>query len=184
MAGTFKPLFNSKLLAQQLSSFHSDISDIQRHAAREWSATASDPSFRSLKEKPLQGVFLSKVFDTVLGYAQVVGHADSYNLKAETASKEIKGGKTPDARLGFFSAHKDITRAVVELKSPGADLDAKQTGYGGQTPVEQAFGYASKVDGCKWVIVSNFLTIRLYRTSRGEGYYQEINLTQLADESK
>src|SRR6185436_19083230 len=163
MAGTFKPLFNTKLLTQQLSSFQSNISDLQNQAAQEWSRTAGDPSFRSLNEKPLQGVFLSKVFDTLLGYLPVVGHADSYNMKAETASKEIKGGKTPDARLGFFGASKDITRAVVELKAPGADLDAKQTRHGGQTPVEQAFGYASKVDGCKWVIVSNFITIRLYR---------------------
>jgi type I restriction-modification system DNA methylase subunit len=184
MTGTFKPLFNSKLLAQQLSLFQPNLSDLQRLAAQEWSVTAGDPSFRSLKEKPLQGVFLSKVFDTLLGYAQVVGHADSYSMKAETASKEMKGGKTPDARLGFFSASKDITRAVVELKAPGADLDAKQTGYGGQTPVEQAFSYASKVDGCKWVIVSNFITIRLYRTTRGEGYYHQINLAELTDERR
>jgi hypothetical protein len=163
MASTYKPLFNRNMLAQQLSHFEPQLTDSQRLVAREWAATAGDPSFKSLKEKPLQGVFLSKVFDTLLGYWQVMGHANAYYMKAETAAKEIKGGKTPDARLGLFGPETDVTRAVVELKAPGADLDAKQAGYGGQTPVEQAFGYASKVDGCKWVIVSNFMTIRLYR---------------------
>ena len=56
----------------------------------------------------------------------------------------------------------DRTRAVLELKAPGADLDAKQgASYGKLTPVEQAFGYAAKVDGCRWVIVSNFIEVRL-----------------------
>ena len=28
--------------------------------------------------------------------------------------------------------------------------------------------YAAKVDGCRWVIVSNFLEVRLYRTDHGQ----------------
>ena len=66
----------------------------------------------------------------------------------------------PDARLGWFGEKVDLTRAVLELKAPGADLDAKQgAGYGKLTRW-QAFGYAAKVDGCRWVIV-NFLEVRL-----------------------
>jgi hypothetical protein len=132
MADTFKPLFNRNLLAQKLAHFQPVLTPLKRQVAGEWAATASDPSFRSIKEKPLQGLFLSKVFDSLLGYWQVVGHSDAYYMKAETASKEIKGGKTPDARLGLFGPETDVTRAVVELKAPGADLDGKQTGYGGQ----------------------------------------------------
>ena len=59
-----------------------------------------------------------------------MGHLDAYHLKAESASTETRGGKIPDGRLGFFSPERDDTRIVIELKGPGADLDAKQSGYG------------------------------------------------------
>jgi hypothetical protein len=76
----------------------------------------------------------------------------------------------------------DQTHAVLELKAPGADLDAKQSAtYGRLTPVEQAFGYAAKVDGCRWVLVSNFLELRLYRTDRGQGYGHRFHFSELSD---
>jgi hypothetical protein len=93
----------------------------------------------------------------------------------------VKGYRPPDARLGWFGPAVDLTRAVLELKAPGADLDAKQgAGYGRLTPVEQAFGYAAKVDGCRWVIVCNFVELRLYRTDRGQGYCQRCWFADLA----
>ncbi|MEA3644344.1 MAG: restriction endonuclease, partial [Lamprobacter sp.] len=105
-----------------------------------------------------------------------------HHLEPETSSKAVKGYKPPDARLGWYGAGIDRTRAVVELKSPGADLDAKQgVAYGRLTPVEQAFGYSAKVDGCRWVIVSNYLELRLYRTDRGQGYDQRFSMADLAD---
>lgn len=88
----------------------------------------------------------------------------------ETSSTSLKGYRPPDARLGWFGANVDRTRGL-ELKAPGADLDAKQSAnYGKLTPVEQAFGCANKVDGCRWVVLSIFIEVRLYRTNRGQGY--------------
>ncbi|WP_201217277.1 hypothetical protein [Halochromatium roseum] len=67
----------------------------------------------------------------------------------KSSSKAVKGYRPPDARLGWYGAGIDRTRAVVELKSPGADLEAKQgVAYGRLTPVEQEFGYSAKVDDC------------------------------------
>ena len=74
---------------------------------------------------------------------------------------------------------------MIELKAPGTDLDAKQGGhYGHLTPVEQAFGYAARVDGCRWVIVSNFTHIRLYRTERGQGYCHGFRTAGLGDHDR
>ena len=57
-------------------------------------------------------------------------------------------------------------RAVVELKDARTLLDAKQKlGAKGraETPVEQAFSYPSKMGAsCRWVLVSNFVELRLY----------------------
>ncbi|MEI7945271.1 MAG: type IIL restriction-modification enzyme MmeI, partial [bacterium] len=134
-----------------------------------------------MNEKPLQGQFLSDIFARLLGFAPAVGHLEAYHLKPESASTEIKGARTPDARVGFFGPAQDITRVVIELKAPGADLDAKQSGYGNLTPVEQAFGYLAKFDDCRWVILSNFTTVRLYSKRRGQGYAHAFNLADLAN---
>ncbi len=64
-----------------------------------------------------------------MGYRQAVGHLDAYDMKPETASTETKGGKTPDARLGFYDANgKEITRAAKAVGS--ARLCGPQTRRG------------------------------------------------------
>jgi hypothetical protein len=180
MPDLFKPLFSPNLLARRLTGFAPILSPELTAIADQWSRTAADPAFLNLNEKPLQGQFLTDIFARLLGFAPAVGHLDAYNLKPESASTEIKGARTPDARLGFFGPEQDITRVVIELKAPGADLDAKQSGYGNLTPVEQAFGYLAKFDDCRWVILSNFTTVRLYSKRRGQVYAHAFNLADLA----
>jgi hypothetical protein len=153
-----KPLFNSRLLAEAVGERPAALDEEQRRIAASWAASAANGALLGQKEKPLQGQFLSEVFDRLLGYRQIVGSDGIHYMEPETSSKSVKGYRPPDARLGWFAADLDRTRAVLELKAPGADLDAKQgAAYGKLTPVEQAFGYAAKVDGCRWVLVSNFI---------------------------
>ena len=69
--------------------------------------------------------------------------------------------------LAFFKPGVKKVKAVIELKPSNVDLDKKQTnGKDNKSPVEQAFSYSYKFDGCKWVIVSNFKEIRLYNSER------------------
>ena len=182
MPDTFKPLFNRHLLKSRMAGFDPALTDEQARVVEDWVRAANDPAFRQEKEKPHQGEFLLQLFGALLGYTPYIGLADDYNLKAESASKETKGGKTPDGCLGFFGGEKDVTRAVIELKAPAADLDLKQQGHGGLTPVEQGFGYVPKFDGCRWVIVSDFVTIPLYSSARGQAYCHEWRTSDLADD--
>lgn len=178
---SFKPLFNRRLLREAVNQHTIILDEEQRTLALNWSASATGLALLGQKEKPLQGQFLSEVFDRLLGYRQIVGSHEVHHLEPETSSTSVKGYNPPDARLGWFGAGLDRTRVVVELKAPGADLDAKQgAAYGKLTPVEQAFGYAAKVDGCRWVVLSNFQELRLYRTERGQGYCQRFQLAELA----
>jgi hypothetical protein len=178
----FKPLFNRRLLQEAVARHPVHLDEEHRKQASNWAASAAGQSLMGQKEKPLQGQFLSEVFDRLLGYRQIVGSLDIHHLEPETSSKSVKGYNPPDARLGWFGAELDRTRVVVELKAPGADLDAKQgAAYGKLTPVEQAFGCAAKIDGCRWVAVSNIIELRLYRTERGQGYCQRFELAELAD---
>lgn len=182
MPEAYKPLFNRHLLKSRMAGFDLNLSEEQKRVVESWTRAATTPSFLHEKEKPHQGEFLLDLFDTLLGYTRYIGNVDDHNLKIETASKETKGGKTPDGCLGFFGDQRNVTRAVIELKAPAANLDLKQQGHGGLTPVEQGFGYAPKFDGCRWVIVSNFVTIRLYSTARGQACCHEWRVADLAKE--
>jgi len=142
MSDLFKPLFAANLLRARLAKLTMELGAEEQKILSDWAATAADPAFRTLNEKPLQGQFLTDVFGRLLGYLPAVGHLDRYHLKAESASTETRGGKTPDGRLGVYGPTLDRTRVVIELKAPAASLDAKQSGHGYLTPVEQAFGYS------------------------------------------
>ena len=177
-----KPLFNARLLAEAWRESPRVLDDEQRRMVSAWAASTASGALLGQKEKPLQGQFLSEVFDRLLGYRSIVGAGEIHHLEPETSSKAVKGYQPPDARLGWYGPGLDRTLGVLELKRPGTDLDAKQgASYGRLTPVEQAFGYAAKVDGCRWVMVGNFLELRLYRTDRGQGYCQHFALADLAN---
>jgi len=182
MDAHLKPLFNRRLLRDAMTPYEGGITDEQRALAAEWAASVRSGGLTGQKEKNLQGLFLTRIFDRILGFRQVVAGAGVYHMKPEHALRNFKSSRTPDACLGFFQGDDENIRAVVELKAPGADLDAKQgKNYGNVRPVEQAFGYASKLDGCRWVIVSNFATIRLYRYGSGQGACHVFNLGDIAD---
>jgi hypothetical protein len=182
MSETFKPLFNRNLLNLRVHNFVPQLSAEQFKLLADWASAVRDPNFKTQNEKPHQGAFLIQMFAVLLGYAHYTANPDNYNLKAETASGETKGGKTPDGRLGFYGKTEDLTRVVIELKPPAVSLDAKQVSHGSMTPVEQAFSYVPKFDGCRWVIVSNFITLRLYNSARGEGYCHQWNIADLKDD--
>lgn len=183
MKTPYVPLFNRSAL-QRAAEAAPEPTPLQVEVAARWARTVRAPSFLRENEKPHQGAFLSELFGTVLGYDQLAAaDGGTYHLVAEAASNETKGGTTPDAQLGFFGLGPgSVTRGVVELKAPGADLDAKQNRTKDKrTPVEQGFGYVPKFDGCRWVVVSNFRTVRLYRTTRGEGYAWTVDVAHLDD---
>jgi len=124
------------------------------------------------KEEELKSLFLNLFFGDILGYNYK--NARSWNLRLE--NKTDYDNSKADAALGFFSIEKDLSinqstsglksdvRAVIEIKDAGTTLDKPQNraDFKG-SPVEQGFNYAAKSgENCKWVIVSNFLEIRLY----------------------
>jgi len=133
-----------------------------------WQAAIVNGKVLSQKEEQLQANFLEKFFGDVLGYPYEK-HLPEYMLENEP--KTIADSTKPDGALGYFKLvdgemEQDV-RVVIELKGATVNLDKKQNraDFKG-TPVEQAFGYVPKMGGnCKWVIVSNFLEIRLYHHS-------------------
>lgn len=148
-----------------------------------WQANLLSGKFLQAKEEELLSLFLFKIFGDVLDYEYQNPNFWSLNIEQKTKFDSTKS----DGAIGFFKmkSKKDIeidVRAVIELKNTRTSLDKPQNrkDFKG-TPVEQAFMYANKTGvNCKWVIVSNFLEIRLYQSS-DINKYEKFDLFSLTD---
>ncbi len=174
-------LFNEKFLSQRLSSIDTDV-DVPSKILiiKRWHDFIKDKVIYTKKEEQLQADFLNDIFGEVLDYSYKRDGKSDINLEKEL--KVLSDGSGPDGVLGFFSSEKSLVKAVIELKDANTNLDRNQNRKNDKrTPVEQAFSYVSKVGGeCDWVIVSNFVEIRLY-PSNDSYAYQKFLITDLID---
>jgi type I restriction-modification system DNA methylase subunit len=129
----------------------------------------------------LQGAFLSKLFIGLLGYTDALGGRSPFTL-SQAVTTEVDATEA-DGTLGWFSAPGiGSTIAVVELKDARTNLDKRQLSRPDRlTPIDQAFLYANKFRGCRWVIVSNFVELRLYSVRHGQTAYEQLWLRDLGD---
>ena len=102
--------------------------------------------------------------------------------KSGTESSIIPiAGETPDAVLGFFRQtedHKPL--AVIELKGPKVHLDRHRRN--GRTAVAQCWDYlVNTPPECRWGIVSNIVSFRLYERTSTKRMYEHFTLQSLRD---
>ena len=172
------PLFNFKVITEELKRHTFDLNPQQLETARNYAKTAGSSRFAKSKETEVRNLFCQKILGDVLGYSQV--DADPpYTLAFE---RTIRRGAV-DVALGRFGSADapDEIVAPFELKGPTTgDLDAIMPGRG-YSPVQQAWNYAIDVPGCRWVLISNCLEIRLYGFGRGRDAYEQFDLTKIDD---
>lgn len=175
-------IFNKKLLQNKLQNFDtSSITDLEKKLKiiTNWIYSINNSNLNKTKEKSVQGDFLTSFFTNILGYKKRYGN-DLWNITQE--QKTILDATTSDGALGFFTSDITDIRVVIELKDANTNLDKKQKGRDNKvSPVEQAFSYAPKSGKkCNWIIVSNFVEIRLYHTS-SELEYEKFLVTDLCN---
>lgn len=178
LARTLKvPLLKYKVVAEALKGFTFDFTPQQIEAARSYAKTAKSPRFAKMKETAVRPLFFQKILGDFLGYTQV-NPEGPYSLAFEMPI----GRGSVDVALGRFGSADSVDEitAPFELKGPGTDLDAIIPGRG-RSPVQQAWDYANDVPGCRWVLVSNCVEIRLYGFGRGREAYELFDLTKLDD---
>ncbi len=166
-------------------SFPQGIKDVNEklQIIENWQSNLLSGKFLNAKEEELQSLFLFRIFGDVLGYEYQ--KPKEWNLKIEL--KTNFDSTKSDGAIGFFKIEnqkelENDVRAVIELKNARTSLDKPQNrkDFKG-TPVEQAFMYANKTgSNCKWVIVSNFIEIRLYQ-SNDINRYEKFDLFSLSD---
>jgi hypothetical protein len=166
----YNKIFSEKYLDIKVADY--DINKIpnlveKRNRILTWIKSLNSGRINRTKESSIQADFLNTFFGNVLSYSYKTH--EKWNLEKEY-STEVDG-KFADGALGYFkmldnTIQSDV-RAVIELKDANTDLDKPQNRKNDKrTPVEQAFSYATRAGGkCRWVIVSNFKEIRLYRAN-------------------
>ena len=180
-------IFKERLINNRLARFTRE--NIPNYDAKykeicKWCNATAEQHLDRTKETAVQGAFMTRLFNQVFGYLEVVDDTTCYNQERE--NKTILDSTEADGALGFFykdSGKKDV-RVVIELKDARTPLDKKQNRSSHLTPVEQAFSYANKNGSkCAWVIVSNFVETRLYR-STSSLEYETFDMRKMKDEKE
>ncbi|PVY38390.1 Eco57I restriction-modification methylase domain-containing protein [Pontibacter virosus] len=189
MAQLYSPIFSRKYLKSKAQNFHlSQFPDLAKKRAliEKWQSGIKSGKILKQKEEELQSEFLNIFFGEVLEYVYSP-EATRWNLSKE--HKSDSDSTKADGALGYFwmfgNERKADVRAVIELKDARTDLDKPQNRlHDKRSPVEQAFSYVPKAGGnCRWVLVSNFLEIRLYHHS-DQSRYEQFDVMQLHEEAE
>ena len=168
-------LFNLKTLARYIRS-PTPIPADHLEVLEQWTELIKSGRILDLKETALHGDFKTKIVEGVLGYRGPVGE-ESFTVATE---KAILQGSV-DLALGHFSAGSSEIVAPFELKGAKTkDLDAIMPGRA-KSPVQQAWEYATRAPGVKWVLVSNYVELRLYGFGEGTTTYERFDLAKLID---
>lgn len=158
----FSPLIPESHLAALLQQV--EVTDALRKAAEEWADRLDNYQGKTLKEQQNRGAFLNHIFEQGLGFRPdgAVAADQAFTMREE--QKTELDADRPDASFGRFGGamKESATYAVLELKDGDTNLDQKQGGAYGKTPVEQGFAYADKHTHAEFILVSNFHRIRLY----------------------
>ncbi len=170
------PLFNKKIIQKHLKA--QEIPSAHLAILQNWQKRIFSRDLEKQSEVALQGVFMQNLLVEVLGY-QAFGENSSYTVAKEYP---IAGGAV-DLALGQFCNDKqgDIVHAVFELKGAKTkNLDAIMSGRT-KSPVQQAWEYAVNCKGCQWVLVSNYVELRLYAFGYTKFVYESFELAKLTE---
>lgn len=179
-------IFKDELLNAYLKKFdETQISNFDEkwNILKKWKKSCEVGDLQKTKETSVQGLFFSQIFNQVLGYRTLID-GGIYNQSPEF--KSTLDGSEADGALGFFNAAQNLrdVRVAIELKGASISLDKKQHRTSHLTPVEQGMSYANKNGSkCGWVIVSNFIETRLYK-SDSSLEYESFDIRKMDDKTE
>jgi len=167
------PLINQRLIDTQLSV--GSIPPAHHKILSDWQTSIESRRIFSQKETALHSHFIQRILIDVLGY-------QGFSGESWTLSQEQKIGRgSVDIALGRFTPDDVQVIAPFELKGAKTkDLDAIMAGRH-KSPVQQAWEYAMDARGAQWVLVSNYVEIRLYAVGYGRQDYEVWQLAELTD---
>jgi hypothetical protein len=142
-----------------------------------WADLETSGRLAEFNETQMQGDFLAQVFGEALEYALWHEGTEAWHCEQHHRIE----GETPDAILGFFRQGEERKPLViVELKGPDVHLDRDRSR--GRTAVDQCWNYMVNCPPeCRWGVVSNIVSFRLYERSSTKRRYEHFSLQSLRD---
>jgi len=168
-------LFKKNIIKEKLENFEIPNFEEKIEVLKSWEKLKDNKTLEKSTEIELQWPFWGKFFWEVLNYKSI--WEKEYSMKFEP--KVPVWGQKADIWLGFFWENIDKMKVVVELKDAKTSLDKPQQRAGNLTPVQQAFKYKPYFKECDFIIVSNFVEIRLYLDSYYD--YEVWTIDELVD---
>ncbi len=169
-------LFNKKYLNKQIGEHPQPIPEDHLEVLESWANSIHDRSIETQKETALHGNFKNQITERILGYIPF-GSADEWTV----ASEQTLGKGSVDLAFGTFTKDSAAVLAPFELKGAKTkDLEAIMPGRN-KSPVQQAWEYAIAAPGCRWVLVSNYVELRLYSFGAGIQDYEQFFFAELTD---
>lgn len=160
-------LFNSNFIDNYLRNFKTsniDGLELKKEIIHDWISRVETGNIDRKNETSIDKDFINDFFGDILGYNYRNPHV--WNLEKELKTKV--DGKKPDGALGYFHLNDEgsnVIWGIIELKDATTSLDDPQARPQKLTPVDQAQGYSSRFGfECKWVVLSDFKEMRLYRS--------------------
>ena len=170
-------LFNRKTIDKHRSGA-ATLPEAHLAVLQPWAESITSGTIYGQGELALHGDFKARIVEDVLGYTRF-GVRETWSCSAERQM-----GRGPvDLALGDFRSNADESTILAAIELKGADtkdLDAIMPGRK-LTPVQQAWNYAVAVKGCRWVLVSNYVELRLYAFGQGTQHYEQFRFDQLID---
>ncbi|MDY6993150.1 MAG: N-6 DNA methylase, partial [Pseudomonadota bacterium] len=170
------PLFHPRILNKAAKNYPLTLSATHQHILEDWRISIENGQLLKQQETQLHAHFVQKILIELLGY-RGFSATGVYHLHHELP---VGRGRV-DIALGYFGQQGNQVIAPFELKGAKTkDLDAIMPGRN-KSPVEQAWEYGMDAIGAKWVLVSNYLELRLYAIGYGRQNYELWSLAQLTE---
>ncbi|MFK5914361.1 MAG: phage tail tube assembly chaperone [Woeseiaceae bacterium] len=174
------PIFNHKVIQKHIDSI-TEIPGDDLQIITSWAEQINNGSLAKQTEVAIHSPFTNQIMVKLLGYTPF-GESDKWTISREYG---VAAGAV-DLALGNFSADKstDVVVAPFELKGAKTkDLDAIMSGRH-KTPIQQAWEYAKDIKGAEWVLVSNYVELRLYAVSETSLVYEKFLFQDLVNPSE
>lgn len=171
-------LFQQKIIQKALSKQALDIPQPQLDILQNWKESIESGLLLSQTEVAVHAPFTDRIMAGVLGY-QTIGHGENWTVSREYG---VASGAV-DLALGHFGQDKSQDTVIAPFELKGAktkNLDAIMSGRH-KTPVQQAWDYARDIKGAQWVLLSNYVELRLYAVSETSLVYESFQLADLTD---
>jgi len=174
-------LFLPKLLEKE--AFHYRLDEDRQEAAYKiivkWADLELSGKLEKKKETALEAEFLTDIFAKALGYTRFSDNKEEWNIEPKFSTN---GGEA-DAALGYFTTkQRQSPEVLIEFKGANVNLDKDR--FNGRTAVKQCWDYLYDKPDCKWGIVSNYISIRLYHRNKTPRAYQLFVLQELRKKDK